>query len=234
MRWICTGNNVIPGHGGKCGRKSDGKKIWQNTGYLGWRIKSTSFNPCTRHLHGIGYPTSVADVPNTTGEMRQITGTGSTYPTNPVICILGTDWGKVSGGGPWVWKFGWKIDTNGNPVINDNRVVTVFSTIFPNSPPGLTLKGGSVFDARWSSLFQSACANDPGNCIQWINRPSGKYIGIYLKLYYRRGTNPSGGETGRGENQLAHIYYRCHAENSPTGRGWIAQPIMPVPVETIS
>jgi len=72
--------------------------------------------------------------------MRQITGTGSTYPTNPVICILGTDWGKGSGGGPWVWKFGWKIDTNGNPVINDNIVVTVFSTIFPNSPQVLHLK----------------------------------------------------------------------------------------------
>lgn len=143
---------------------NNGRKIWQNTGYLGWRIKSASFNPCNQHLYGIGYPSSVANIPNTSGEMRQITGEGTTHPTAPTICILGTDWGKGSGGGPWVWKFGWKIDASGNRVINDNRVVSVFSTVFTDSPPGVILKGGSVFDARWSSLMSFACADDPGNC----------------------------------------------------------------------
>jgi hypothetical protein len=61
----------------------NGKKIWENVGHLGWAIKTETRDTCTQELHGLGYPDSIAGVPNSTEEMRQITGKGAAWEGNP-------------------------------------------------------------------------------------------------------------------------------------------------------
>jgi hypothetical protein len=127
--------------------------IGELTGSLGWQALQLSPN----HVHMFGYPTHLDS-----GEiMHQVTGQ-SLVPIAPNNVAYGSDMGVGATGGPFVQNFG-EVSVGHLDGLNPlrNAVVGVFSSFI--SPPGFA-QGGSVFDSRFVDLFNTACADQAGNC----------------------------------------------------------------------
>ncbi len=129
-------------------------KIGSVTGYLGYQTLSLMPN----HTNMLGYPCNL----DSCQKMHQVTAE-SARAVAPNNVEYGSDMRGGSSGGPWVQNFGALAvgQTGGlNPGLN--RIVGVTSYGYVSTDP--KAQGASIFDSRFTSILNTACAHRAGNC----------------------------------------------------------------------
>lgn len=129
-------------------------RIGDVTGSLGFQTLSLSPN----HATSLGYPCNLDNCQ----QMHQVTAQ-SLRNTSPNNVEYGSDARGGQSGGPWVQNFGKKATgQSGGLNAGVNRVIGVTSYGYNSLDPKVL--GGSVPDARWTDIFNTACAHRSGNC----------------------------------------------------------------------
>lgn len=124
-------------------------------GWLGFLTKKLSPN----HVTMIGYPAAFD-----AGEWMHLTSSQNAKSGGNSTVLYGSDMTQGSSGGPWVQNFGQPaVGQRGGSNSAVNRIVGVMS-YGPNQPKNSFLAGSSVLDQRFTSIYNEACADDPGNC----------------------------------------------------------------------
>jgi V8-like Glu-specific endopeptidase len=131
------------------------KRIGDVTGAFG--VQTLSLRP--NHAHLLGYPGNL----DNGMKMHQVTAQSfSLFPNN--TALYGSDMGPGSSGGPWVQNFG-ALATGQTGGLNPgrNRIIGVTSFDFP-ADPNLKTQGSSILDSRFTSILNTICGRQVGNC----------------------------------------------------------------------
>ncbi|MEH2062590.1 MAG: trypsin-like peptidase domain-containing protein [Nostoc sp.] len=123
-------------------------------GYFG--TKTLDLLP--NHVTMLGYPGNL----DSGEKMHQITA-GSYGSGGNNTAIYGSDMSEGSSGGPWVENFGVAADgqVNGSDT-SLNEIVGL--TSYGPTAVGPLYQGSSILDSRFTSILNTACAWNPGNC----------------------------------------------------------------------
>jgi V8-like Glu-specific endopeptidase len=128
-------------------------KISAYTGYLGFATGGLAPN----HLTALGYPCNLDSCTRMQrSDAQSFTGSNNT-------AVVGSAMRGGASGGPWIQDFG--VKPTSNPAIsglgaNYQRANTSYG---PTATEPKYL-GASIWDSRWVSIKNSACAHKAGNC----------------------------------------------------------------------
>lgn len=129
---------------------SSTRKIGEYLGWLGW----TTFRLVGNNVTQLGYPQ------NLDSGRRMIQNNSQVRADGSVAGRIGTAMEKGASGGPWIQDFGRaapdQLITSSGP----NRVLGVTSYVIL----GQQFEGATILNDRWVSIFNSACAQQAGNC----------------------------------------------------------------------
>ncbi|MEH1931539.1 trypsin-like serine peptidase [Nostoc sp.] len=130
------------------------RTIGSVVGYFG--TKTLDLLP--NHVTMLGYPANL----DSGEKMHQVTA-GSYGSGANNTAIYGSDMTGGSSGGPWVQNFGVAADGQVNGLDTSlNQIVGL--TSYGPTVVGPLYQGSSIFDSRFTSILNSACAWNPGNC----------------------------------------------------------------------
>ena len=131
----------------------NGRKISYYTGYLGFATGGLAPN----HLTALGYPCNLDSC------TRMQRSDAQSFAASNNTAVVGSAMRGGASGGPWIQDFG--VRPSSNPAIaglgaNYQR---------GNSSYGPTAYepkylGASIWDSRWVSIKNTACAHRAGNC----------------------------------------------------------------------
>ena len=129
-------------------------KAGEALGWLGVLTKKLLPN----HVLMLGYPGNLDQ-----GEKMHQVSAESFKANAATTVVYGSDMGPGSSGGPWVQNFGVAAagqtgGTNSAP----NRIVGV--TSYVATAPAVKVSGSSILDQRFTQMYNTLCANRPGNC----------------------------------------------------------------------
>jgi V8-like Glu-specific endopeptidase len=130
------------------------KRIGDVTGAFG--VKTLSLPP--NHAHLLGHPGNL----DNGMRMHQVTAQSfSLFPNNTVL--YGSDMREGSSGGPWVQNFGaLAAGQTGGLNAARNRIIGV--TSFGFTDPNPKTQGSSILDSRFTSILNTICGLQAGNC----------------------------------------------------------------------
>jgi V8-like Glu-specific endopeptidase len=138
------------------------RRLGDYVGFLGTATLSLAPND----LVILGYPCNLDNA----NMMHQVFSGQSSVPFFGNIARYGDDMEQGSSGGPWIQDFG--VPAAGQIGGGLNQVVGVASFTDDALPPGggcitapaIRTLGASIFDNRFTTVYNAACANAPGNC----------------------------------------------------------------------